>query len=83
MAAKEYTIIKTRGRTGARTEYTDTLEGLIATFRYTLESGNSYNPKINTNPRTASSLVNNLNRSIAETQRGSYTPDDYILMHTR
>lgn len=76
---KTYTIIKTRGRTGVKTEYTDTLEGLIGTFRYTLESGHSYNSKINTSPRTASSLVNNLNKAISETQRGSFSPDDYEL----
>lgn len=83
MAAKEYTIIKTRGRTGVQTKFTGTLEKLTEDFSYTLQCGNSWNPKINRNPRTISSLVNNLNRSIAETQRGSYTPDDYILMHTR
>lgn len=77
--AKTYTIRKTRGRTGATAEFTGTVEELTTVFSYTLQCGNSWNPKINRNPRTAASLVNNLNRSVAETQKGSFYPDDYEL----
>ena len=74
---KEYTIVK--NHRDKEREVTGTLEYLIDYFSYTLKAGNSYNPKINTNPTTAISLVSNLNKSIAEIQRGSYSPDDYEL----
>lgn len=77
MAAKTYTIIKTRkGRT---TEETGTVAELTEYFGYTLECGNSYNSKISTAPRTAKSLVSNLNRSIDYIQRGSFSPTYFEL----
>lgn len=78
--AKTYTIRKTRGRTGAQTDYTGTVAELTEEFSYTLQCGNSWNPKINRTPTTAISLVSNLNRSIAEIQKGSFSPDDYELI---
>ncbi len=51
------------GRTRT-TEKTGTLEELIAYYRYTLESGHSYNPKINTNPKTIKGLVSALSKSL-------------------
>lgn len=77
MTTMTHTIIKTRkGRT---TEETGTLAELTKYFGYTLECGNSYNSKISTAPRTAKSLVSNLNRSIDYTQRGSFNPTYFEL----
>lgn len=73
--AKTYTIIKTRR--GIQRETTDTLEELIKGHSYTLEKGNSYNPKINRNPKTIKALISALNKSISETQRNSTDPDYY------
>lgn len=64
--AKEYTIIK--NRRGSDTEVTGTIEYLTNYFKYTLETGESWqhekgNSKINTNPKSGASLVNNLNKA--------------------
>ncbi len=64
--AKEFTIIKERR--GKETEITGTLEYLIGYFSYTLEVGESWqhergNSKINTNPKSVKSLVDNLNKA--------------------
>lgn len=75
--AKTYTIIKTRR--GKKTSTTDTLENLVEYFRYTLESGNSYNPKINRNPKTAKGLVSALNKSVDELQGSCFDPNFYEL----
>ena len=63
---KQYTIRYTRrNRT---TEVTDTLENLIQYFSYTLECGRCYqnergNKRIDTAPKSARSLVANLNNA--------------------
>lgn len=75
--AKTYTIEKTRR--GNKTETTGTVEELVKHFGYTLECGHSYNSKISRNPKTAKSLVSNLNKSVDELQRGSYDPNYYEL----
>ena len=69
---KVYTVkTSTYGRGRTRTtEHTGTLEELIAYYRYTLESGNSYNPKINTNPKTIRGFVSALEKSLEETSVG-------------
>ena len=77
MAAKTFTVIKTRR--GQQTEITDTVENLVERFGYTLECGNSWNSKINRNPKTAASLITALNKSVAETQGSCYDPDHYEL----
>lgn len=64
---KEYTILKTRR--GVTREVTGTLEYLKKYFKYTLECGKSWehekgNRKINTDPKSASALVNNLNNAV-------------------
>ena len=66
--AKEITIIvHHRGR---ETEYTGTIEHLrTEVFGYTLECGNSWNSKINREPKTAKALVNALNKSAEECRR--------------
>lgn len=78
-APKEYTLIKYRGRTGTESEVTGTLEYLTKYFSYTLECGSSWNRKISRNPKTISSLVNNINRSYDETQAGCYSRDSVSL----
>lgn len=64
--AKEFTIIS--HRRGKETKYSGTLEDLVKTFSYTLSTGQSYahekgNKKINCKPKTAQSLVTNLNNA--------------------
>lgn len=74
---KVHTIIKTRR--GQETEISNTLENLIDYFSYTLKCGNSYNSKINCNPKTVAGLVSALNKSVAETMGSCYDPDYYEL----
>lgn len=66
---KVYTIKTSRYGLGkTRTaEHTGTLEELIDIYRYTLESGHSYNQKINTNPKTIRGFVSALEKSLNET----------------
>ena len=63
---KTYTIISTRRNAESTT--TGTLEALIEAFGYTLVCGASYqnekgNKKINQHPKSAKSLVDNLNKA--------------------
>jgi hypothetical protein len=75
---KTYTIAKTRrGRT---TETTNTLPNLINYFKTTLVDGNSYDSKVNTEPKTVKGLVSALNRATDSLQRGSYDPNYYELV---
>lgn len=76
---KTYTITKTRGGRGSESAYSGTVEELVKIFSYTLDSGASYNPKINRNPKTAKSLVTALNKSVQETQGSCYSQDSYEL----
>lgn len=46
-------------------------------FGYTLECGNSWNKKINREPKSVASLVTNLNNSVSETQGGRFDQDHY------
>jgi hypothetical protein len=64
--AKEFIIIK--NRRGKDTEVTGTIQELTDYFRYTLETGESWqhekgNSKINVNPKSGTALVNNLNKA--------------------
>lgn len=87
MAKKTYTIEITRVSLWSdnKVRYeTGTLEELIRYFGYTLECGKSWqnepgNKKINTNPRTAKSLVANLNKASANSCR-SYQSHYYDLV---
>ena len=57
---------------GRKTIYGGTLEYLLNdVFGYTLECGNSWNPKIPRYPKTIKSLVNALNKSAEECRRYS------------
>ena len=76
--AKTYTIIKTRH--GNNREITGTLEELTKYFKYTLECGNSWNPKIPTQPKTIKSLISALTKSVYELQGNCYSQDSYRLV---
>jgi hypothetical protein len=63
---KEYTVIISRR--GKEREVTDTIPNLIQYFSYTLKVGQSWehekgNKKINTNPKSIKSLIDNLNKA--------------------
>jgi len=67
---KTYTVQQTRkGRT---TEIKGTLPELIEYFGYTLECGNSWNRKIQKNPKTIKSFISNLQRSYEEKEANCY-----------
>ena len=72
-----YTIIKTRN--DKKYEYTGSINELTEYFSYTLQCGNSYNKKINMKPKTINGLISALNKSVKETQSGSWNPDYYEL----
>lgn len=77
--AKDITVkVWHRGR--ERT-YTGTVEHLSKNvFGYTLECGNSWNPKIKLHPKTGKALVKALNMSVEETQGGCFERDSYELV---
>ncbi len=61
-----------------------TLEELIESHSYTLECGQAYehergNRKINTNPKTFKSLVDNLNKAINNSAANGYCEDFYFI----
>lgn len=74
-ATKTYTVIK--HRRGRANEVTRTLPELVEYFKYTLDSGAGYNPKVNTNPKTVKGLVTALNKATDELQSGSFDPNYY------
>ena len=53
-------------RKGRETTIEGTLNYLIDYFGYTLEVGNSWNPKINTNPKTIKGFISSLKKSLDE-----------------
>ena len=67
---KTYKIEHTRkGRTKI---IEGTLRELIEYFSYTLEVGNSWNKKINRNPKTIQSFISNLKKSYDEKEGACY-----------
>ena len=81
-AAKQFTIVKTRR--GRETEYTGTLEELIQVFQYTLECGRSYehekgNKKINMQPKSAKTLVANIEKAEANSSMNGWSENSYFL----
>ena len=63
-------------------DWTGTIEELRSeVFGYTLECGNSWNPKINRFPKTGKALVKALNQSVEETQGGCFDRDSYELVN--
>ena len=75
MAAKIYYLAKERK--GKTRIVSGTVKDLTNYFGYTLMCGNSRNGKISTTPKTMTSLVGNLNKSVYETQGGCYDQDYY------
>ena len=68
VSEKEYYILKThRDR---KSLIKGTLERLTQYFGYTLLCGHSYNSKINQNPKSIKSLIDNVNAGYRECQRG-------------
>lgn len=51
------------------------IASLTKYFGYTLECGQSWNPKINRNPKTLKSLISNINKSYHETQGSCFDQD--------
>lgn len=82
---KEITVICRNARNGRETEYTGTIDYLAhKVFGYTLECGKSWeyekgNYKINTEPKTAKSLITNLNNAEMNTSRYGYQSCYYEL----
>ena len=74
---KEITIIKTRN--GNDSEIIGTVEYLVNNyFGYTLEVGQSWehekgNRKINRNPKSGKSLVDNLNKAVTNSAANGYS----------
>ena len=74
---KEITIIKTRN--GNDSEIIGTVEYLVNNyFGYTLEVGQSWehekgNKKINRNPKSGKSLVDNLNKAVTNSAANGYS----------
>jgi hypothetical protein len=82
--AKTFTITKTRHRTGQTYVQTGTLDELVKCYSYTLECGASYshekgNSKINRSPKTAKSLVSNLNNAVNNSAANGYAGETYEL----
>lgn len=77
--AKEVTVKTTyKGREHL---YTGTIEHLVKhVFGYTLECGYSWNNKINPNPKTAKSLITNLEKSEEEIRGGCFNRTIYELV---
>lgn len=57
------TYIATHSSRSGRIEFTGTVPELVKKFSYTLIAGNSWDPTIKTNPKTARGLENALNKS--------------------
>ena len=75
MKKKQYTIQTScqrhSGSDRVNTQ-TGTIEELTQYFGYTLEIGNSYNKRINRNPKTIKSLENNLQKAYDEKEAALY-----------
>ena len=77
---KEFTIIKSRK--GRESKIKGTIPELIAYFKYTLETGKSYqhekgNKKINLEPKTIGSLISNLNNAKNNSAANGYSDTSY------
>ena len=77
---KTYIVYKYYARSSRDYFVKGTLPELIDYFGYTLECGNSWNPRITRNPKTAKSLISALNKSVKETQGSCYNQDFYELV---
>ena len=71
--AKKYTV-STESKSGEPRTQTGTLQELISYYSYTLEVGNSWNKKVNRNPKTIKSFVDNYNKAVDEKYGGYFRP---------
>jgi hypothetical protein len=83
--SKLFNISCTRQRTGSVFVQSGTVAELVASYKYTLECGKSYshekgNRKINMNPKTITSLVNNLNNAVNNSAANGYAGTTYELV---
>jgi len=75
---KKFTLIQhRRGREREIGPYT--LEELIKYFSYTLEKGNSWDRKVNRNPKNINSLINNLDKAEDAATGNGYSGVSYTL----
>ena len=80
---KQYILTCIKERADSRHTMTGTVEELVESCSYTLECGQSYqhekgNKKINRNPKSISSLVNNLNNAVNNSAANGYAGKYYI-----
>lgn len=82
--AKRFKVTRTKsGYNGSRTYVQEgTIAELVEAYSYTLETGQSWeyekgNKKINTNPKTIKSLVNNLNNAVNNAAANGYAGEHY------
>ena len=73
---KSFNVIKTVS-SGKTYEFEGTVEDLIQTFLYTLDTGRSYqhekgNKKINMKPKSITSLISNLNNAVNNSAANGY-----------
>jgi hypothetical protein len=83
--AKTFTIKVTRNRNNSVHTFSGTVAELIETFSYTLECGASYahekgNSKIDRKPKSAKSLVSNLNKATNNSAANGYSGTHYELV---
>lgn len=74
---KTYIVHKYYGRSSRDYYYKGTLPQLVDCFGYTLEAGNSWNPRIPTKPKNIRSLMSALEKIVQETQGSCYSQDYY------
>jgi len=82
---KQYTIKVTQHRNNSSRCTSGSLAELIQHYKYTLECGQSYqhekgNKKINTSPKTAKSLIINLNNAVNNSAANGYGGKYYELV---
>lgn len=83
--AKQITIVTVNSRTGTRRPHThESIEAAVKYYAYTLEKGASWshekgNSKINQNPKSAKTLVSNLNKAENNAAANGYSMTSYEL----
>ena len=80
--SKVFKITCTKDRTGAESTSTGTIAQLVEAYNYTLLTGYSYNhekgnKKINMNPKSIVTLVNNLNAAVNNSAANGYAGKTY------
>lgn len=76
---KQYTLIMSRDHRDDKELRPMTLAELIKYFGYTLEKGNSWDKKVDRNPKNIGSLIKNLNRAEDAATGNGYSGTSYSL----